>query len=172
MVKIIISILCLVSLTATVSHAQRTEAEQRASVKAEAQKMADALMKGDADAFIAFLPAKFIEKSGGVEKFTKEVKSNFSNVSASIVSCTVGEPSKFFYLGSEIQCIINDTVRTKMDVGKVVSATPLLAFSSDEGVHWTFINAGASSKLYEHFKEAYPTVAPELEKELYRQWGK
>src|SRR5579872_4783380 len=142
-----------------VSLASLSENQKGAAAKAQLQEMSAALIKGDIDAFVAFINPSFLEAMGGKDSVIKQMKGSAKQVIASIKSTAVAMPSRIFRVKNQLQCLISDTVRSAFDAGPGYLLENIIAISEDEGIHWSFINAGPSYESYMQDKPYLPKLA-------------
>src|SRR5437588_8306016 len=114
-----------------------------AVIKEQAAKMGQAFVKADYKTFVHYSYPKLIEMMGGAAKMesiltkaTEDMKTN----SMAITRLSFDEPSKIVRSGGEWQCMLPEHTEIKLKEGRIVTISTLLAFSSDKGLHWTFLD--------------------------------
>jgi len=112
-------------------------------IKEQAELTAKALLNDDYETLIRFTYPKVIELVGGRDKMISLIKNGkieMGKQGISFESVIIGTPSKTVIAGSEIHCLVPQTVYMKVPKGKLKSETQLLAVSRDKS-NWFFIDA-------------------------------
>lgn len=73
---------------------------------------------------------------------------------------TLDEPSKIIKNRAELQAAIAEHLEIKMAGGKLVNSSVLIAFSSDNGNNWTFIDAADKDMVT--LKKVLPNISPAI----------
>jgi hypothetical protein len=138
-------------------------AQDTTVVKQQATAMAQALLHGDYKSAIDYCYPKLIYMAGGKEKMTAAIDSGMAQLKAqgiTIESAIVGFPGKFYKAGTEIHCLLPETLRLKMPNGHAVTHSNLLGISNDGGKNWTFVdlNQGTIGSIHDLF----PNFNPDL----------
>ena len=113
-------------------------------IKEQAELTAKALLNDDYETLIRFTYPKVIELVGGRDKMISLIKNGkieMGQQGISFQSVIIGKPSQTVIAGSEIHCLVPQTVYMKVPKGKLKSETQLLAVSRDNGSNWFFIDA-------------------------------
>jgi len=113
-------------------------------IKEQAELTAKALLNDDYETLIRFTYPKVIELVGGRDKMIsliKKGKIEMGEQGISFEKVIIGKPSNIVIAGSEIHCLVPQTVYMKVPKGKLKSGTQLLAVSQDNGSNWFFIDA-------------------------------
>jgi hypothetical protein len=136
---------------------QNTFAQDKAKIKAEATITANAFAKGDYKTFTDHLYPKMIEMAGGKKTLLQLMDQQIGMMKKqglAFEKVTIGEPGEIFKAGTELHCLVPETIVVKMQ-GKYVSSTShLLAVSSDKGKRWTFVDTSTGSP--EQMKQMFP----------------
>ena len=121
-----------------------TFAQQPAVIKKQAEQMGNALLQRDYKTFVTFTYPTVVKEMGGAEKMAGSIRKQMEDMqkSATILSITYGQPSTVISEGKELQCTVPQEMIIKTAQGKIKSTSTLLAFSSDKGEHWHFVDAG------------------------------
>jgi hypothetical protein len=130
----------VLTFLSTASFAQINNAD----IKKQAESTARALLTSDYETLIKFTYPKVIELVGGREKMISLIKNGRIEMSIQGVSfdkVIIGTPSKTVAAGTEILCLVPETVFMKVPKGKMKTETQLLGVSRDNGVNWYFIDA-------------------------------
>jgi hypothetical protein len=134
-------------------------------VRAKAQACADAMLKGDYEAFVGYTHPKVIELVGGREKMLETLRKGTAQMKAqgiAFVSFDVAAPANVIGAGKPRQLAV---VPTKFEMTSGTTHIKqegfLLAVSDDAGKSWTFIDgAGLTDK--EQLKQFLGDVPAEL----------
>ncbi len=154
------SIVCLVACLALTAGAD----EQTAQIKADAQKCAEAAVKGDYDSMVKYTHPRVVEKMGGKDKMVEVVKKSMAQMQqqgAEFSGASVGEPESPKKIGAFLTCKVPEHVVIKIGGGKLESDSTLLGISEDGGKKWTFIDLGPLKK--EAFAMLFPELADKIE---------
>ncbi len=136
---------------------------QIAAVKLQAKTMVDALVKKDYNTFAKYTNPTVIQKMGGAAKMAESLKTGQSKLSEQGVAfkgVTLGEPSPILTVGKELQCTIPQTTEMKMQLGRVLAKSTLIAISADKGKNWTFTDA--AGKDLTALRTALPNLSDKL----------
>jgi hypothetical protein len=145
-------------------------AQDAALVKRQANVVATALMASDYKTVINNTYPAAVEIGGGKEKMLKMMTAGINQMKAqgfAFEKVTVGMPSKFYKAGSEIHCLIPETIIMKTSGGRMAAKSNLLGISKDGGKSWSFLdlNQGTMRSI----KQLFPNfnsnlVIPQPEK--------
>jgi len=146
-----------------------------ATIKQEAQKCADALVKSDLDDVVLYTHKRVIEGMGGKEAMTATIKRGMEQMKAQgvgIEKAIVGEPGKTQKIDTWTVALIPNEIFMKVPGGKLEQDSHLLGISEDDGKSWVFIDVGSISK--EQFDQVFPELAgkidlPEKEKPVFKK---
>lgn len=113
-------------------------------IKQQAELTGAALLNDDYETLIKFTYPKVIEIVGGRDKLIAMVqkgKVEMKSQGITFEKVIIGEPSSSVAAGSEIHCLVPQTVFLKVPNGKMKSESYLIGVSQDGGSHWFFIDA-------------------------------
>ena len=133
------------------------------SIRAAAQSCADAMLKGDFEAFANFTHPKLIEMFGGRQKFIDTIKKGDADMKAqktSITSFTVRAPEGTTKGGADLFAVVPTTLAMMIRDSKIKQDGYLIAVSSDNGAHWTFVTGDGIERA--KLKEILPNLPEEL----------
>jgi hypothetical protein len=142
-------------------------AQSAAVVKKQANDLANAFVKGDYKTLVDHMYPKLVQQMGGKEKMVSMASASMAQVKAQGIvfeSATIGEPGKFYKAGTEIHCLVPETIKMKLPNGHVTAKSNLLAVSADKGKTWTFLDLNKNTisnlpKLFPNFN--HDLVIPE-----------
>lgn len=158
--KILLLLFCT---TGTISFAQSKDA-LKASVAAAAKKMDSYLMKKDYRSFVHTTYPKAVEMTdGGYDKLYEELKSQMNTMAQShntILAVWPGTPSNIVDTAGELQCTIPQFMKLKVDYGTLTTETTLIAFSTNKGKTWYFMDA--VDRSLDKIREVFPGVSSRL----------
>jgi hypothetical protein len=148
----IVILASLIFVTAShIATAQRTYTAADSNAVRDADAMRTAFMHRDWDTFMKYIHPDFVKMVGSREKMLKpmiEGLERFKRNGIELVSQTIMFPTQTFRKNRELQAVIPMTQVMKMPQGTFSGLSHLLALSSDDGQHWTFINlSGVDPKL-------------------------
>ncbi|MBV4358993.1 hypothetical protein [Pinibacter aurantiacus] len=129
----------------------------------QAMKMAQALLKEDYRAFTKFTYPKLVQISGGYNEMATLIEKEISGMKKQgfkIDDIKVDSPSHIFRNGKELQCTVLQHLYMTVQSKKVMSTSSLIAFSSDNGLNWTFLDA--NNKPIETIKKIAPNLSSQI----------
>lgn len=159
--KLFFTLLFIGLLPAVRLAAQGGDASAR--VKAQAQKMASALVKADYATFCHYMNPAVLKMVGGEAAMTKQVSTMIESMKKqgmSFGNVSIGEPSKLLASGKELQCTIPQESEVKVQDKKVVSKSTLIAISADGGKSWTFLDT--NNKDLAAVRKLLPNLSPAI----------
>jgi hypothetical protein len=133
------------------------------TVKEQANKMGQFLVTKDYKSFAKMTYPKLVEMMGGEDRMIDAMKGGSQETggaSVEILSVTIGDVSKIIKAGAELQCTVKEVIETKVESGKLVAESMLIAISQDEGKHWYFIDA--SNKDIITLRQSLPNLSDSL----------
>lgn len=118
--------------------ASRTLREQLA-------RMNEAAVRADDAAVVRSMYPRVVQAMGGrteAQRKVEKTRLSMNSDGATILSATVGEVRGCAKAGKQIQCVVEGTQVIRVSGGRLLAETETLAFSSDDGAHWTFLGGG------------------------------
>jgi hypothetical protein len=153
---------CLLLLLSFTSFAGAKK--QASTVLANANKMAKAFLSKD---YIAYSKYSYYQhpnpsqeeedKLAGIvakHMYDLELQNNI------MIDMKFAEPTKIVHAGTELQCVVPVTMKTKIKGGVITSYTNMIAFSYDKGHSWHFMDMG--NKSLESLRTQYSDISPDL----------
>ena len=145
------------------------------TIKREAQKCADALVKSDLDGVVLYTHKRVIEGMGGKEAMTATIKRGMEQMKAqgvAIEKATVGEPGKTQKVDTWTVVLVPNEIFMKVPDGKLEQDSHLLGISEDDGKTWAFIDVGNISQ--QQLDQIFPELAgkvdlPEKQKPVFKK---
>ena len=137
--------------------------EASSNLKIQASKMGTAFISGDYEVFAKYTHPEVLKSMGGTSKMIEVLKRTTNEMKAkgmSFSSITFDEPSKVVKSGKELQATIIQHTEIRLQNGRLVSTSTLIAISKDEGVNWTFIDT--SNKDIATMRKALPNLSPSI----------
>jgi hypothetical protein len=164
------SVLSLASATC-VPGARASELTDR--IRAEAQRGAEALLRGDYDVLIAMTHPRVVEEMGGQEAAAQAVAASIAEMKeggVTLESVVTEEPGEPVSSGALVAVLVPQKKVLRTPKGRYRTTGHLLAVSEDGGAKWTFIDS--SSLTPATLAQYFPTLgdliklppAPELER--------
>jgi hypothetical protein len=144
-----------------------TQADARLeSAHAQAKKCAKALIDGEIDTVIDFMPEKVIEQGGGRDALIAAAKQSMEAMKKggiSLQSAEIGTTKEIQGKEKNLYCLVPQTIVMTISngamEGTLTSESFLLGFSVDEGKSWKFLDvAPGEAKLREIFPEVPATL--------------
>ncbi|HWB58926.1 MAG TPA: hypothetical protein VG733_05520 [Chthoniobacteraceae bacterium] len=134
-----------------------------ATIKKEAQNCANAVVANNLDGIVKYTHPRVIKSLGGEAAMVAALKDGVAEMQASgtgFISATIGTPQAPKKIGSWITSIVPEHIVMKVEGGKLLRDSYLLAISEDGGHHWVFFDIGQTTK--EHFAEVFPELAGQV----------
>ena len=150
--------IALLFIGATSMHAQVRGAAD--SLRNQASRMANALIKGDYNTFIHYIYPKVVQMSGGAENLKSILTQTFSQLASagmSFQSVTVDSPTTIIKVGTQLQSTAQQHTTINMKQGHSIATTTLVCLSNDNGVHWKFVDA--NHKTADNMKQVIPNLS-------------
>ena len=120
-----------------------TDSVNQETVIAQGNIMAKLLVNKDYKAFVKWLNPAIISMTGSEEKLielTKQSITKMADDSLFITNLYISSPSSIIHFNEQLQCTVIQTIEMKFPKGRVVSSSPLIAISINQGKNWTFID--------------------------------
>lgn len=171
---VLIVVICVVSMGCRGSSSQNSNQQTRAQVsaaaqsqrvKAQAQELADAMLRDDFERTVDLTYPRLIGLLGGREAAIASMKQESSEMlsdNMQLVSNTVGEPRDFVQVESESYAIVPSTIRIRVPEGMLVGEAFMIGISTDGGQNWTFVDSGGGNTDMKLLKNLFPTAAEKL----------
>jgi len=137
---------------------------EKAALKESAEKMGRSFTDTNYAAYVKYVHPAIIRLMGGSPKMIAYLRKTMSDMASEGVSfkdVSIGEPMNVFRSGTQLQCIIPQTLFMKVKNGTVEQTSYLLGVSADKGKTWTFIDT--SNKTIEQIKAIVPAVNEKIE---------
>jgi hypothetical protein len=122
-----------------------TFAQDTTFLKKQAKRFAEATFKNDHETIIALTYPALIEMTGGPEMMQKLIGDKIEglrNRGITKFDGTVGSPGKFYKAGTEIHCLLPESIILKMKKGHYTGSSYLLAITPNKGKSWWFMDVG------------------------------
>lgn len=148
--KLFIKITILLVLPVTVF------AQNVAVVQRQANVIAQALIASDFKTVIAHTYPKAVEMGGGKDKMLQMMSAGINQMKSqgfAFEKITIGAPGKFYKAGTELHCLVPETLIMKTSQGRFAAKSNLLAVSNDHGKNWSFLdlNGGTIKSIHSVF---------------------
>lgn len=157
---------CLVLLCSFISKANSQVKDEDSLLnimQQQAMKMAQFLLKDDYRSFTRFTYPKLVQISGGYNEMATLIEKEISEMKKQgfkIDDIKVDSPSHIFRNGKELQCTALQHLYMTVQNKRILSTSSLIAFSSDNGSNWTFLDA--NNKTIETIKKIVPNLSPQI----------
>jgi len=138
-------------------------AQDTAVVKKQAEIMGNAMIDNNYSVLIDYTYPKLVKLMGGKEKMLQYLKTGVQQMKSSgfrFKNAIIGSPGRFYTAGSEIHCLIPETLDIKTPKGTLVTNAHLLAISQDNGKSWTFVDI--SERTMATVKQLFPNFNHDL----------
>jgi hypothetical protein len=127
-------------------------AQDTTILKRQANIVAKALLNSDFKTVIVHTYPKAVELAGGKEKLLQIMSNGINQMKAqgfAFEKVSIGSPGKFYKAGTEIHCLVPETLIMKTSKGRMSAKSNLLAISNDGGKNWSFLdlNKGTISSV-------------------------
>jgi hypothetical protein len=120
-------------------------AQDTTALKKQASRFANATFNSDHKLVIDLTYPKLVELSGGRDSMQKLIVERIASLKKQGVMSfegSVGSPGPFIKAGTQIHCLLPETIMLNMFNGRYVTRSYLLAISDDKGKSWTFMDVG------------------------------
>lgn len=139
-------------------------AQHQAKIKALAQLVATATMKGDYKTVIDHTDPETVKAAGGRDAMVKVMERLFTQMKskgAYVKNATAGEPGPIVTVNNKLFCVVPESVSmavpqsSMMPKGVYTAQSTLLALSTDNGKTWYFVGSGSINEeaIYKKFPE-------------------
>jgi hypothetical protein len=160
--------LVLVLLLSFTAHALADESRKAKDIDAEAIRhqadlMGKAMLTEDFKTLTDFTFPKLVEILGGPDRMIERLKAGMEQMKKSgyaFKSYDVQVPKQIVDSGSDIIAIVPQIIVMTVPTGTLTQKGYLIAVSSDQGGHWTFLDSAAVDD--EKLKVLLPKFPPEL----------
>lgn len=141
--------------------AKNTGGSPAENAQRQAEQIADFFIKGEYDKFFDVTHPKIVEKTGGREKMTAQIKESIEEMKSQgveFVSMTVDKPTQIETVGKETFAILPAKLTLRAPAGDSVQESFLLGVSEDNGQNWKFVNGSTKAQL----KTLFPAAVEKL----------
>ena len=135
----------------------------KSTIKEKAQIAATAMLESDWETLIDTTYPKLVQLMGGREGMLTVLtngQAEFESQGIKFSKVTLGEPQEIYRTGSELFCLVPETIYIQMPNGKLVTESHLLAVSENDGGKWYFIDTNRLTN--ENVLELLPNFNKEL----------
>lgn len=129
----------------------------------EAKAMSGYLLKSDYKQFMQYTHPSLIKLAGGEAAFLKLLQKSmedFSKQGITMQKADIGQPGPIVKSGTELQCIVPQTLELQMPDGRLRATSSLAAISLDGGKRWYFLDT--QGKPIENLRKKIPSISPRL----------
>lgn len=133
------------------------------TLKDQAAKMGQALLQKDYKTFCHYLYPKLLKMVGGEDKMIQTLRQSMDQVKTQgidITGITYEEAGKAFKVGEVWQSSITQHSTMKLPENKLKTTSTLIAFSSDNGRNWTFLDT--NNKDIATIRKIVPDLSPSI----------
>jgi len=130
----------------------------------QANKMAEFIVKRNADSLISLNYPRLIQLSGGKDKiieYMRKIWKKYDDDGVKILSIQVDNPPKMVYYHGLYQCTISQTMVMQKGDKKVEVKSAMIGLSTDNGNKWYFLDV--TSQKLSNIKATLPEISNELE---------
>ena len=159
--KVIPLIIGLTVVTSLSSLAQAPHAAD--SLRAQASRMATAFINADYTTFIHYMHPKVVQLSGGADNLKQQLAQMTRQMSIggmTFSSVTVDSASDIIKAAVTLQATIKQHTTVKLSQGRSVATSTLIGMSSDNGLHWKFVDT--HNKTIEDMRQLLPNLSASL----------
>ncbi|SEN74234.1 hypothetical protein SAMN05216436_1213 [bacterium A37T11] len=113
------------------------------NIHKQSQEMSDAFLKGDYQKFTKYTYHRILKSIGGESRMIVALQNGKNSLKLkgmSMEKISLDTPSKIIKSNGELQCTLQEHITFKMNKGKLITTSTLIAFSEDEGKNWTFLD--------------------------------
>lgn len=133
-----------------------------ATIRQQATEMAMALPKKDYTTLARYTHPNVVKAMGGSAKMIGQVKQQVAIMEQQGVrftNVTIGKPSAVVAAGPELQCVVPQTITIQTPQQQLRQASSLIAFSSDGGKQWVFVDTQPS---IDKIRKVIPSISRTL----------
>ena len=133
------------------------------SVKAQALEMGRAMSKGDSKTFSKYIPAELLQNPEDAKFILKMIDSGFAmfkTFGGEIKKIQFGHPAEIVTDGKKWQTALVQSTTIVSPFADAEVQSILLAQSTDQGKHWTFVDMGLNK--INDLKSRLPKPLPKL----------
>lgn len=115
------------------------------NIQQQATDMGKALIRRDYLSYVNFTHPKLLKEMGGKEKMAASIRQQMEQMEqkgTQVLDLKYGTPSSIVKQKDEFQCTIPQMMTLKIQQGKIMAKSTLIAISQDKGEHWFFVDAG------------------------------
>jgi hypothetical protein len=130
----------------------------------QAHQMSQAFITHDYGTFVKLMNPAVVKESGGtanIEAALVKVDETMRSQGVKVLKIDFGAPSKIVRQGNELQCTLPQQTDFQLPSGKIRSTSTLIAVSTDNGVHWTFIDT--STKDMQAIRKMLPNLSSSIQ---------
>ncbi len=134
------------------------------TIRREAQKMSEAMRKGDFNTLIDYALPKVVHMVGKDKALAqmRQMDAQMKKEGFFYDSATIGTPGQVSDINGKLYVLIPETVKIKAPGGMITKESHLMAISEDKGKRWYFVDtAGLVNE--EVFKDTLPDVVGRIE---------
>ncbi len=123
----------------------------------QAQEVNDAFGRRDFGRMVDLTYPKVIELAGGRDKMVAALAKGLKEMESegvTVLSSTAAAPIQIVHVSNWIYAVVPTTLKVKAKDGTFQTESSMIGISSDDGAHWTFIDAGG--KDHKELKNLLP----------------
>ncbi|MBV4359098.1 hypothetical protein [Pinibacter aurantiacus] len=133
------------------------------NLKSQASIMASSFLHGDYSVYTNYMYPAIIKSMGGQLKTQQAIEKMVQGLQQRgmiMTNITLDNPYSLLSVNKELQSTIAQHTQIIMTDGKYIETTILIAISTDDGNHWTFIDT--AGKDLNTLRKAFPSLSPSL----------
>lgn len=142
-----------------------TDQQMKAAAKQQADTCAQAVVRGDYDAFVAWMPPKAIEAIGGKAKLIRTMQDGdkeMKSKGAQMRSAKIGDVMQLRKGKSEAFAILPEFLEMSIGGGILQTESFLLGVSADGGRTWTYIDGAGARTAGSQLRAMFPNLPSDL----------
>ena len=123
--------------------------QQTEALKQQAQKMVAAFKAKDYATFVTYTPPGLIKLTGGKANMIAMLKQSVSAMQsqgAEIVDASLGNTGKMVKENGVLFNVVTEVLQVNFNGNPLTRASSLLAYSTDNGIHWYFVESAVLKK--------------------------
>jgi hypothetical protein len=138
------------------------EAAYRESIIAQAEEMHRALMSGDLDTFIAYMPSKMLALAGGAAVLKQAIQPGLAEMLSQVEKITLGTISPVVSETDGLAAFVPVEMALRIKGTQVISVSYYVASSEDKGLTWKFMASQGQPEQERLVKQFYPELAGQV----------
>lgn len=156
--------LCTLIFACTIFYSNAQVSEAAKNMQQQANAMADVFINSDYKTYAKYIHPVIVKGFGGATKMSEILSKSMADLKAkgmTITKITFDAPGTILKSGKELQAIITEHLEMKIPNGRAEKASSFIGISSDNGLHWVFIET--SNMETTALRQNFPNLSKSLQ---------